>query len=169
MTGFDVGLCHVFNHVWPTSSLIGQSCHSGGGLGSQCTCMTSWRLETGRPCWQSWDYLMESAIIMIRWATRVGTAPGGLGRWPWAWLQGEETTGNFAHGVPLDEGCCPSLDWFYRLNFVFLFVCLWVGNCMWMQVLAEARRGHQIPHNWSYRELFHPSWVLEGNPGPPEE
>lgn len=84
-----------------------------------------------------------------------------VGKVTLGWLQGEETTGD-----PPMNFCWmkPSLDWFYRLNFVSPFMCLGVGLCTWMQVLAEARRGQQSPHNWSYRWLLCLSWRLGTEP-----
>lgn len=62
----------------------------GGNFGLQCICPTHWRLETGQPCWQSWGCLMEYALITVRWASRAGTAPSGLGRWHWDDFRGRK-------------------------------------------------------------------------------
>ena len=54
--------------------------------------------------------------------------------------------------------------WFLILFYVYgCFACMYVRLCL---VHGEAWRGHQVPWNWSYRQLWAAMWVLGIEPRP---
>ena len=49
---------------------------------------------------------------------------------------------------------------FKFLKNIGMCVCVYVF--MWMQLPVEARRGHQIPQSWNYKQVkHHQKWMLE--------
>lgn len=53
----------------------------------------------------------------------------------------------------------------------FFLIYVYVSLCKYMQVLREARRGHQIPWSWSLRQLRTTScecWEPKSNPKEPQ-